>query len=399
LSERVVIGEFDWNGVLSGEASYKRYDLRKFAILPDGKTGYLVSWDGGVLILLDLLALRATDIIDLNPALGAEPVDIVITPDGAKAYVSVWGRFTPGGERHWVGVIDTQTNQVIKQIRIGGMPRHMDINPDGQFVYVASSPFVYVIDTQIDEVAAEIIVSGHEISLNDVAVEPNQNKLYVAYTAGDQPGGVFVVDLEAGTVIGNIAVKWRPNAVAVSQDGSQLYVNCILGPHDQGALAVVDTLTDEVLSVIDPPQGANEPEVGTFTSPLALTSDGKHIYWTTGWKWVNVVEADTNRILRTLDVEVPLPGLPIAPSGIAFISDLSMAYISCLDAGFVASWDIEEGEFAAVMRVGFNPTGIVVTADDQNAYVINMLSEDISVIDLNTHEVVEVIQLTPPPLE
>jgi YVTN family beta-propeller protein len=207
----------------------------------------------------------------------------------------------------------------------------------------------------------------------------------------------MVVDLATEKVVGEINVRWRPNTIAVTPDGRFLYVNCLLGPHDQGALVIVDTLTDEVVEEINPPDNANEPEIGTFTSPLAFSPDGTHVYWTTGWKWVNVVEVGTNRILRTLDVEVPLPGLPIAPSGIAFTSDSSMVYISCLDAGFVASWDTVAEKFGLIVRVGFNPSGIVVTPDNQNAYVINMLSEDISVVDLHTYEVVGLIQLIPPP--
>jgi YVTN family beta-propeller protein len=70
-----------------------------------------------------------------------------------------------------------------------------------------------------------------------------------------------------------------------------------------------------------------------------------------------------------------------------------MAYISCLDAGYMVVWDNNLGEPVAAIRAGVNPTAVAISPGGEFAYVTNMLSEDISVIDLTTLEVIHTIRL------
>lgn len=397
LVSRTVIDEFDWNGIYEESLDFKRYDLRGIAILPDGKSAYLVGWDADAIILLDIPERRVTGTIALNPMVGAAPAAVTITPYRNKMYISTWGWFG-SGVRNGIAVIDTENNSVIKSIPLeGGEPRRMDTALDGRFLYVAADP-VLVVDTTIDEVVASIFL-GKWSAIHDVAIVSGQNKLYVSYGSVTTRGGISVIDLSSNTIEKDIDVGWRPTTIAVTPDGSRLYVNRIVNPNDIGELVVIDTATDQVIATIASPINSREKigTIGDFTSALAVTPDGAHVYWTTGWRWISIVEVASNTVMRTIDVGEALPSLPIAPSSIAFLSDGSRAYIACWDAGHIVVLDTATSEFVGVIRPGFRPVGIAITPNDGFAYVANQYSEDVSVIDLATNEVIDTIPLRPPP--
>jgi YVTN family beta-propeller protein len=62
---------------------------------------------------------------------GTQPEDIVITPNGAYAYVSNVGSNN-------VSVIDTSNNSVIATTAVGNQPRAIALTPDGAFAYVGN---------------------------------------------------------------------------------------------------------------------------------------------------------------------------------------------------------------------------------------------------------------------
>ena len=82
---------------------------------------------------------------------GKQPEDIVITPDGAYAYVSNVGSNN-------VSVIDTSSNTVIATTAVGNQPRAMALTPDGAFVYVVNYPdsTLSVIQVSTNSVVATI---------------------------------------------------------------------------------------------------------------------------------------------------------------------------------------------------------------------------------------------------
>ena len=86
-----------------------------------------------------------------------------------------------GFEGGAVSVIDTATNQVIKNISVGGAPRSLTASADGTRIYVANYVHVAVIDTATNEVVETITVPeqrqgvGGVNYVTDVAVSPNAN--------------------------------------------------------------------------------------------------------------------------------------------------------------------------------------------------------------------------------
>ncbi len=116
-----------------------------------------------------------------------------------------------------------------------------------------------------------------------------------------------------------------PGDIAVSPDGSRLYVVC--------------ERSDEVL-VVDPRAGKVEKriEVGHVPRGISLSSDGKLLYVTNSWvDTVSVIDAAKLEVVREL-------------------------------------------------HAGFEPSSAVADASGRNLYVANRVSNDISVIDLQSGE-------------
>ncbi len=113
-----------------------------------------------------------------------------------------------------VSVIDTATNSVISTV---GMvqPNGVAISPDGSRAYVTNNPtnaFVSVIDTATDTVIATVAVG-----LNPQLLAITQDGTHV-YVACFSANSVFVIDTSTNTVSATIAVEANPVGVAITPE-------------------------------------------------------------------------------------------------------------------------------------------------------------------------------------
>ena len=392
LDQRVILGEFDWGELYTtGAKSYKRGDLRTVVILPDQVHGYIAGWDGDILANLDLLEFKFTGAIELSPMIGSEPVDILISPDGEKAYVITRDRYPPDYEPA-VEVFDLKTNLRIKRVILNGEPMRSTLSQDGSLLYIPSGDgFVTVFDTKIDEIRRVFTPEATTNYYTDAALIESLNKLYLSYFNPDRSGGILAVDLASDQAIGNIHVDSQVSSLALTMDGLRLFANRPLHPE---GLLVIDTQTDEIIDNIPPPEGTNYPEVGIYTNIVEVSPDGLNLFWGSGPSYIHILNLDNNQITRTIDIFTEaLTGLPVAPSGIDFSQDGSLAYISCLDAGFLVIWNVNLDQATGVVRTGLNPSAVAATPDDKYIYVTNMQSEDVAVVDMNSLKVVHTLYL------
>jgi YVTN family beta-propeller protein len=391
LEQRTVLDEFDWGALYADDLDFKRFDLRTVVLGPAEGEGHLVGWDGGILAQLDVDNHTITGAIDLNPMQGVEPVDIVISADGSKAYVPAQGRYPPHYQ-HTISVIDLSSHTIVKQIPIDGEPMRSVLSPDGSLLYIPTgSSFVAVLDTASDEIVRTFAPNAEPHFYTNAAVHAGQNKLYVSYSSQDGGGGIFVIDMATESLLADIPSNKSVASLAAPPGRNLVFAGRILDPE---GLLVIDAATNEVVTSIPPPTGTDYPEVGVFSTIVGGSPDEDHLYWGTGPSFVHVLDLDSLLIQRTIAIfDELLTGLPIAPSGIDFSPDGSLAYISCLDAGYMVVWDNDLNQLVQAVRVGVNPIAATTASGLDYVYVANMLSEDISVIDLATLEVVDTIPL------
>jgi len=214
-------------------------------------------------------AFRLADFayVDTFPAGGLWPKVIAVSSAERTAYVSNW-------ESKTVSVIDVASRAVTSRIEMGGIPRGMAFSRDGAFLYVCIYEPGRIV--KVDLAANRIVktISVGPSALRHVVLHPTRDVLYVSDLLR---GRLFAVDAATDTVIASAVVDHNLNTLAVSPDGSALYV-CSRGPNNPenwttkgpafGKLFVLDPLT---LAVTDWAWGGNQP------TGLAVSNDGRFV--------------------------------------------------------------------------------------------------------------------------
>jgi YVTN family beta-propeller protein len=192
------------------------------------------------------------------PVEPAPPTNYVVTPvtvGTGPSGVAVTDAFTYviNYDSNNITVIDTATNQFVKNIDVGRGPLSVAASEEGKRVYVSNSldNTVSVLDATPNTVTTNTVVDTIEIDL---------------------PGG-YVDNPEAGRLVYDNKVT----ELALNREGTRLYVNAT-----DGSVRVVDTQNDTVIRTA---------YLGTFND-LKVSPDGTRLYGTPG-VGLTVIDTDT----------------------------------------------------------------------------------------------------------
>ncbi|MCX6844225.1 MAG: hypothetical protein NTX53_18345 [candidate division WOR-3 bacterium] len=180
------------------------------------------------------------------------------TPGGTRLYVS---RDAGGGEAQMM-ILRARDYAVLDSFPCGMLPLGMLFLPNGKYLYVADDPFlaslgkVWAVDVAESRVVKEIPTNRDP---GPLAATPDSRFLYVGSWAGDE---VLVVRTEDNVVVDTIGFPHPAVAVAVSPDGSRLYVSA-------GKIYVLRTSDYAVIDSI---------AVGECAGELAILPDGRRLY-------------------------------------------------------------------------------------------------------------------------
>ena len=167
-----------------------------------------------------------------------------------------------------VWVIDIATNNVVgSPIPVGRLPEGVAVTPDGTKVYVANNNLnlngtgtdtdtVSVITTATNTVVATITVGNQP---SGVAVTPDGTKVYVANRGS---GTVSAIATATNAVVATIPVGGNPYGIAVTPDGTNVYVTT------GNTVSVIDTATNNVVG--SPIPVGNSAQVVGIIGPLPL---------------------------------------------------------------------------------------------------------------------------------
>jgi len=352
-------------------------DKVELVITPDGRYAYIAALDQDGVMAVDLAERRMVKFIPFN-FFTVQPYFMAMTPDGSRLYLSA---FAHERRRGSIIVVDPRNGSMVDEIMVPGSVSGSDVTPDGRSLYVAlNEGKVWIISTETNKVVGGIALNDE--GANDVAISPDGRK---ALIMGKRY--VHVAELTSNRVIRTIDIGGEPQVATFSPDGSLAFATL-----NRGGVAFIDTSTDQVVARIEPPEpiGAGAPKVG-----LAVSPDGRRVYWAYFYDFLHVIDVASRRIIKTIHLGEARWEADCAPTAIAVTPAGSKIYVTMHDGNYVAVVDTSIWGIIATITVGLAPTDIVITRDGSLAYVVNFQSEDVSVLDLAANRVTRTISVRP----
>jgi DNA-binding beta-propeller fold protein YncE len=146
-----------------------------------------------------------------------------------------------------------------------------------------------------------------------------------------------------------------------------------------------------------PPAKTDAPAViavGAGPAGIAFGPDGKRLYVTSNSdNTVAVLDVAVGQRMRDLGdrpVKAAKDGCPdnfcrgMGATGIAIAADERHAYVSSMRADSLAKLDLDSGQVDGVAKVQRFPQAVAVSPDGTRAYVLNVVANSVSIVDLAT---------------
>jgi YVTN family beta-propeller protein len=144
------------------------------------------------------------------------------------------------------------------------------------------------------------------LSPTDLVVSPDQKTLYVAERTGRE---ITFVDISSvpGSVAKRTGLPKEPTGLALSPDGSKLYVTCYSQRRPDGEVCVINTSSGTIERIF---------EVGHSPRSPVVSPDGSKLYVCNWFKnFVSVVDLASNNITDTIAVQREPYAADITPDG------------------------------------------------------------------------------------
>lgn len=214
---------------------------------------------------------------------------------------------------------------------------------------------------------------------NISSIDPCQVLAYVPNTGTfeDRGNTVSVIDTATDTVIATITVGDAPNGVAITANGTRVYV-ANLG---SDTVSVIDTAINTVIDTVP---------VGNGPISVAIIPNGTSAYITNVIdNTISVINIGSNMVTATIT-----DGVGNSPFGIAIGNTPAgtRAYVANVGDNTVSVIDVNPNSltFNAIIdtiTVENSPIDVAITPDGTSVYVTNSGSNSVSVIDTATNTV------------
>ena len=202
----------------------------------------------------------------------------------------------------------------------------------------------------------------------------------IGYVPVSSTGSVDVIDMQQQKVLKKISnVGDHPTVLRTLPDRSKIYVDNF-GPLSS-QIGVIDTASNSVIKKID--------THGVPFASIQLSPDGRYLYVPTTFSVVDVIDTQTDQVVRTLS-------LPSLPFGIEVSSDGAVIYVNFSD-NTIGAYSAQTG---ATIHPRIDAKGIgagwtAISSDGKTLYIANLLSDNVSVLDTVNWKIIKSIYMGP----
>jgi PQQ-dependent catabolism-associated beta-propeller protein len=294
---------------------------------------------------------------------------------GTPAFAKDTGNIYVSSEKdNAITVLDGKTYAVTKTIKTGKRPRDMRLSADRTQLYVIASDSkrMDIIDLAKGAAAGSVPV-GEDPEMFDVS--PDGKRIVVSNEEGAQ---LSVIDLATKKKVVAIKVGEEPEGVKFSPDGKKLYATSEVA----NMVHVIDPSTNKVVADV---VAGNRPR------RFAITPDGGEV-WVTNelGASVTVVDGKANTVKATVDFKPKgFRTEDVTPVGIAMTKDGKTAYVTLGRANHVAVVDVATRAIKDYVLVGKRAWGATLNRAENRLFVVNGLSDDVSIVDTSNNKVIK----------
>jgi YVTN family beta-propeller protein len=251
-----------------------------------------------------------------------------------------------------------------------------DISADGDSLVVTSYGDHNVVMLNARNLAVTGVVAAREPSA--VVVAGGRAHVGVASANYD---AVAVIDVHTGAVIASYPLSFNVTAMVASPDGKRVYA----GRAGDGGVdvSVIDTTAERVGTIyLAKGEDAN-------IDALSVDASGRRLYAAVSdarSSRLIVVDLETGRVRRSLEVGAPIRGLEIGLDSTAYVltSDIN-------DRGVLHVVDLVANRITASAAVATAPMQLALSADGMRAYVVDY--DQVVVVSTETLTVVDTISV------
>ncbi|MGS2778321.1 YncE family protein [Robertmurraya sp. GLU-23] len=287
-----------------------------------------------------------------------------------------------GGSINKIRVAD---NEVVSTIEVDGAVHNIQTSPNGEVFAVTLVPtaegghgdmempgFVLFYNSQTNELQNKVEVGNHPAHV--VFTDDGRYGL----VTNNEDNTVSVIDLSTYTVINTISTGEGPHGFRTSKDNQYAYVA---------------NMGEDTVSVINIETMKEEKRITVGETPVTtgITSDGKTLVATlNGENKLAIIDVETESISK-VDVGV-------GPAQVYIDAKDQYAYVANQGtpdqpSNTISVIDIKEKKIITTIETGKGSHGVVLSSNNQFAYVTNMYENTVSIIDLETYKVTGTIQV------
>ena len=252
-------------------------------------------------------------------------------------------------------------------------------SPDGSTAYVVGTTTGQVVAIDVASASASPLpntIPGSNGGAGwGLGISPDGRRLYAT---GFDANTLSVLRADTGAAIGSpITVGNRPGALAVSPDGSMVFI--------------ANWSSNDISFVDGDVAGASVVRTGTSAQArdLVVSPDGLHLYAAVSGTELLQIKISDGSIVRRITTGGDPTAVAITPDGTTLI----VANESTDDVTFIRTSDWSTSQLA----VGDEPYGVAITPNGRTAYISNHRAGTISVVDLASRTVTDVVVAGPNP--